>query len=110
MEELINFLVEIANYLKYGKFVNHNKSFEKELSNATYITDSKASKPRALVSSQLSILIKKGDGTPTFAYFKRKKQDWYNILILNEHKKYYCHLNMAQIPNENMPDKFFLSI
>lgn len=111
MEELINFLIEVANYFKYGKIANRNRSFEKELAKAEHITDSKANKPKEIVTKQLSDLKKKGDGIPTFAYFKRKKQDWYELIILNERKKFYCRLGITQVTtNEILPNRFFFFI
>ena len=108
MEEIFNFIIEVANYLRYGHFANRNRSFEKELSNSIYITDFNAEVPRVIASKQLSDLLKKGKGTPTFAYYKKKKQDWYDVFILNEEKKLFCRLNVTQIPKGNLPDSFYL--
>lgn len=110
MEELINFLIEIANFLKYGKFVNQNKSFNKELEGSTFINDDNAIGLRTIVTKQISNLIKKGEGKPTYAYFKKKNRCWYNIYVLNEYKKFYCRLEPTEIKDIDLPEKCYISL
>lgn len=105
MEDLINLLIEIANYLKYGK---SKKSFKKELSQAKCLDSEKDVNYADIALKQYSNLFNKGSGIPTYAYFELRKNNWFKIYIINHEKKLCCRLKDTKLEYHNIPNKFYV--
>jgi len=110
MEELINFIIELTNALKYGQWVNKNKSFEKQMNQASLVEGEQANVLKCNIDNQLSLLLIKGNGTPAYAYFEHRKNDWYKIFILNNEKGFYCRLRDEKIETSTQSPSFYIKI
>ena len=110
MEELINFIIELAHNLKYGQWVNKKRSFEKQLEQSLLIEGEQALILKKVANDQLSALIVKGNGIPAFAYFEARKKGWYKIYILNSDKGFYCRLKDIFIEDNTHKGNFYVNI
>jgi hypothetical protein len=108
MEELVNFIITIVHFFKYGTKVNRNRSFKMELSTAIQIKDENLPVLQKLVNAQLSSLLIKGNGIPTYAYIKRQKEDWYKVIIINREENFYCRLEPTEIKDLELPKKCYI--
>lgn len=108
MEELINFIIAIGHFFRYGGATNHNRSFKKELSTAVRINDDRLTVLHEIVNEQLSALMVKGNGVPTYAYFCHQKGDWYKVFIINREEKFYCRLETIEINEVSLPENSFI--
>lgn len=104
MEEFINFIIELANALKYGQWANRKKSFDGQMNHALLIEGHLALELRKKVKLQLTKLLVKGNGEPVYAYFESRKKNWYKIYIVNNEKMFYCRLR-----DERLEDNFSCS-
>lgn len=109
MEELINFIIEIAHSFKYGQWVNRKRRFGKELEDAKLLDGDQALFFKKIANNQLSALLEKGNGIPSYAYFKTKGKGWYRIYILNSEKEFYCRLRDTLV-EDNVSDLNFYII
>lgn len=110
MEELINFIIEIAHSFKYGQWVNRKRQFGKELEDAKRLDGEQALYFKKIANDQLSALIEKGNGIPSYAYFKAKGKGWYRIYILNNEKGFYCRLRDTLIQDFSTYSNFYITI
>lgn len=110
MEELLNFIIAIGHFFRYGTAVNCNRSFKKELSSSIQIEDERYSVLQKLVTVQLASLQIKGNGIPAYAYIKRQKGTWYNVFIINHEEKFYCRLEPTEIKDIDLPEKCYISL
>ena len=110
MEELINFIIELAHTLKYGQWANKKITFEKQLEKALLIEGNHAIPFKKVANDQLSALIVKGNGIPAFAYFEARKKNWYKIYILNSDKGFYCRLKDTLFENNTHKGNFYVNL
>ena len=110
MEELINFIIAVVHFFKYGTKVNRNRSFKMELSTAIQIKDERYPVLNIIVNAQLSSLHIKGNGIPSYAYIKHKKGDWYKVFIINREEKFFCRLEPMEIKDIELPDKCYIML
>ena len=109
MEEIVNLLIAISHYLRYGKWPNRHKSFEKELNAAALATGKQKELLCEIANEQLSKLLVKGEGVPTYAYYTRRKANWYKLIVINEAKHFYCRLRDVEITMD-IPSPIFTYI
>lgn len=110
MEELLNFIIAIGHFFRYGTAVNRNRSFKKELSSSIQIEDERYSVLQKLVTAELSSLQIKGNGIPAYAYIKRQKGNWYNVYIINREEKFCCRLEPTEIKGLELPEKCHITL
>lgn len=110
MEELINFIIELAHTFKFGQWANKKRSFAKQLDKALLIEGDHAIPFQKVANDQLSALIVKGNGIPSFAYFEARKKGWYKIYILNSDKGFYCRLKDTLIENNIDQGNLYVTI
>jgi len=110
MEELVNFIITIVHFFKYGTKVNRNRSFKMELSTAIQIKDENLPVLQKLVNAQLSSLHIKGNGIPAYSYIEHKKREWYKVLIINREKNFFCRLEPMEIKDIELPDKCYIML
>lgn len=110
MEELINFIISITHFFRYGTAVNRKRSFKKELATVVQIKDERYPVILKLVNEQLKSLQIKGNGVPAFAYIKRQKGNWYNVFIINREEKFYCRLEPMEINDLDLPEKCYIHL
>ncbi len=110
MEELINFVIAIGHFLRYGTAVNRNRSFKKELATSILINDERYPVLQKLINEQQSSLLIERNGIPAFAYIKRLKGEWYKVYIINREKKYCCRLEPTEIKDIVLPEKCYISL
>lgn len=110
MEAFVNFIISLIHFLKYDITVNKHRSYVNEICNSIQIIDDRLPILKQLTKEQLSVLTIKGNGKPEYAYFKRKKDTWFDIFIINREKKFYCRLEPLEIPHVTMPDKCYITI
>lgn len=110
MEELINFIIELAHTLKFGQWANKKRTFEKQLEKTLLIEGDHATPYKKFANNQLSALIVKGNGIPTFAYFEARKKGWYKIYILNNDKGFYCRLKDSLIEDNTQQGNFYVNL
>lgn len=108
MEELVNFFIELANALKYGQWLNRNRLFDRQIKEASLIEGKHALDLRMIVEKQLSKLLIKGNGEPTYAYFESRKDKWHKIFIINSNKGFYCRLRDERIETSIKQNKFYI--
>ncbi len=110
MEELINFIIAIGHFLRYGTAVNRNRSFKKELASSIIIEDARHPAVQKLVTAQLSSLQIKGNGIPAYAYIQHQKGEWYKVFIINREEKFYCRLEPMEIKDLDLPEKCYFTL
>lgn len=110
MEELINFIIELAHTLKFGQWANKKRSFAKHLEKSLLIEGDHAIPFKKVAYDQLSALIVKGNGIPAFAYFEARKKGWYKIYILNSDKGFYCRLKDTLFEDNTHQDDFYVNL
>lgn len=110
MEELINFIIELAHTLKYGQWVNKNKSFDKQMDQAPLVEGEQANILKCNIEKQLTQLLIKGNGTPAYAYFERKKNNWCKIFLVNNEKGFYCRLRDEQLNTSTQYSTFYIKL
>lgn len=110
MEALINFVISLVHFLKYDITVNKHRSFAKDLCDSVQISDDRLPILKQLIEEQLSVLTIQGNGKPAYAYFKRKKETWFDIYIINKEKMFYCRLEPVYLQHIALPDICFIDI
>lgn len=111
MEELINFIMTIIHFFKYDSFVNRNRSFSKELTKASHIEDERLLILQGIIHEQLtSLMLKRYNGQPKYAYFERQKENWFKIFVINNEERFYCRLRILEIRNIILPDIFYITL
>lgn len=110
MEELINFIIELAHTLKYGQWVNKNKSFDTQMNQASLVEGEQANVIKCNIEKQLTQLLIKGNGVPAYAYFEHKKNNWYKIFIVNDEKGFYCRLQDELLEISVQPSTFYIKL
>lgn len=110
MDELINLIIELIYAFKYGQWFNKNKSFDKKIAKASFIEGNNAIDLKTIVNKQLSELLINGTGTPTYAYFEHKRNNWYKIFIVNNDKKFYCRLQDEIIEISELPEHYYIKL
>lgn len=110
MDAFINLIISLIHFLKYDITVNKNRSFGKELEATTLIVGVESDSLKRVINEQLSSLLVKGNGVPAYAYVKNKKDNWYDIFIINKEKKFYCRLECMEILDIVLPQKGYISL
>ena len=110
MDELINYIIELLFLFKYGQFFNKNKSFIKELEQSVYLSDHRVSELNEIVKSELNSLIVKVSGTPKYVLFTHMNHGWYQVMVVNEEKKFCCRLKNKELSSIITENSCYISL
>lgn len=109
MDELINLIIELANYFKYGK-INSLRNFKSKLQKCSSLKGDKSKQLEIAIENQLNKLLIDNVGNPSYAYFVEIRNRWYKIFILNSEKQFWCRLKDMQISIEGLPHDFYITL
>ncbi len=110
MDELIDLIIELLYSFKYGRFLNKNKDFSKDLEEVTPLDPIQSEKLINLVNEQNEFLKISMIGTPTYVLFIPRRNGLFKAFVINENKKYCCRLNDIDLKDLVGDKKCFIKL
>lgn len=80
------------------------------MNQASLIEGEDANVLKCNIEIQLTKLLINGNGTPAYAYFEHRKNNWYKFFIVNNEKGFYCRLRDELIDFSSQPSAFYIKL